>query len=147
MKIAYTKERCLKRAPNEGDGNIGAGLFFYVKTKKSLKEESSIMFLKLREMLKNQKSEKWFVEHGATKDGLSIVDDGTTFGLFPFYGESGDMEFVVAMRNQVQEILDTYDMAITALDLAAEHLEGQATKNGFWGKYYKLKDMLEDGRS
>lgn len=64
------------------------------------------MFDELKAHLKEQYSEKWFVEHGATIDGLTRVDDGTLHGLFAFYGEAPDMEFVVKMRNELPAILE-----------------------------------------
>lgn len=66
------------------------------------------MFEELKKRLEAQYSDKWFVEHGATDDGLSRVDDGTSSmeGLFPFYGEVGDMELVVMMRNELPAMID-----------------------------------------
>jgi len=39
MRIAYTKERCLRRAPNEGNGYVGAGSLA-LSPKKEIKNES-----------------------------------------------------------------------------------------------------------
>lgn len=51
------------------------------------------------------KGETWFVEHAATEDGLSRIDDGCLYGMFPIYGEAHEIEFAAACVNYVRQLL------------------------------------------
>jgi hypothetical protein len=44
---------------------------------------------------------KWFVEHAATKDGRSRIDDGRQEGMHGVYGEYYDCELAAACVNYV----------------------------------------------
>jgi hypothetical protein len=60
---------------------------------------------KLRELATKAEGEKWFVQHAATEDGLSRIDDGCQHGMFPIYGEAHEIEFAAAcvsfVRNHI----------------------------------------------
>jgi hypothetical protein len=52
----------------------------------------------------------WHVEHAATDDGLSRVDDGLQSGMFPIYGEAHDIELAaLCVSFVVQHVLKTQD--------------------------------------
>jgi hypothetical protein len=60
---------------------------------------------KLRELRREIAGEEWFVWHGATKDGLSRIDDGLAHGMHPIYGEANEIEFATACVNYVLEYI------------------------------------------
>jgi hypothetical protein len=43
----------------------------------------------------------WYVQHAATRDGLSVVDDGRSEGMHGVYGEAYDIELAAACVNFV----------------------------------------------
>lgn len=50
----------------------------------------------------------WHVEHAATEDGLSRIDDGLQAGMFPIYGEAHDVELAALCVNfVVRHVLGT----------------------------------------
>lgn len=57
---------------------------------------------KLRELASKAEGEQWFVQHAATDDGLSRIDDGCQHGMFPIYGEAHEIEFAAACVNFVR---------------------------------------------
>jgi hypothetical protein len=59
----------------------------------------------LIEASKKIESGKWFVEHAATDDGLSIIDDGKEFGMFPIKGEAYEIEFAAKCVNFVRNYI------------------------------------------
>jgi len=60
---------------------------------------------KIREVLAKTtagEGSKWFVQHGATEDGLSVIDDGRCdSGMHGVYGEAHDIELAAACVNFV----------------------------------------------
>ena len=48
---------------------------------------------------------EWFVQHGATDDGLSRIDDGQVYGMFPIYGERHEIELAAAAVNHIRAAL------------------------------------------
>lgn len=57
---------------------------------------------RLRELAGKAQGEEWFVEHGATGDGLSRIDDGCQHGMFPILGEAHEIAFAAACVNFVR---------------------------------------------
>jgi hypothetical protein len=61
---------------------------------------------RLRELAKKIDAEStWHVQHAATKDGLSRIDDGKQHGMFPIYGEAYEIEFAAAAVNFVLDYI------------------------------------------
>jgi hypothetical protein len=46
----------------------------------------------------------WFVEHGATSDGLSMIEDGRQNGLHSFCCEAHEASFIAALVTAWPEI-------------------------------------------
>ena len=57
---------------------------------------------KLRQLAAKAEGEEWFVQHAATTDGLSRIDDGCQHGMFPIYGEAHEIAFAAACVNFVR---------------------------------------------
>jgi hypothetical protein len=57
---------------------------------------------KLRDLAGKAEGDEWFVQHAATDDGLSRIDDGCEHGMFPIYGEAHEIEFAAACVNFVR---------------------------------------------
>jgi len=66
-----------------------------------MSKESDIQ--KLRELAAKAEGEEWFVQHAATDDGLSRIDDGCEHGMFPIYGEAHEIAFAAACANFVRQ--------------------------------------------
>lgn len=60
---------------------------------------------KLRRLAAKAKGEEWFVQHAATTDGLSRIDDGCMHGMFPIKGEAHEIEFAAACANFVRRYI------------------------------------------
>ena len=59
----------------------------------------------LRELAAKAEGEEWFVQHAATDDGLSRIDDGCQHGMFPIYGEAHEIAFAAACVNFVRQFV------------------------------------------
>jgi hypothetical protein len=70
-----------------------------------IKAEERIPLLRLRELGEKAKGSEWFVQHGATEDGLSRIDDGCQDGMFPIHGEAHEIEFAAACVNHIRAAL------------------------------------------
>lgn len=58
---------------------------------------------KLKKLAEKAEGEEWFVQHTATDDGLSRIDDGCEHGMFPIYGEAHEIEFAAACVNFIRK--------------------------------------------
>jgi hypothetical protein len=60
---------------------------------------------KIREVLAKTtagEGSRWFVQHGATRDGLSVIEDGRAdSGMHGVYGEAHDIELAALCVNFV----------------------------------------------
>lgn len=65
----------------------------------------------------------WFIRPRPTDDGLSVIEDGRSDGLFPIAGETLEIELIVAMRNALPRLLDEIERLAAAL--TASRAEGE----------------------
>ena len=64
--------------------------------------DSPDVVARLRELNAKTQGGPVFVEHAATADGLSRIDDGRQCGMHPIYGEAHDIAFAAACMNYVR---------------------------------------------
>jgi hypothetical protein len=101
----------------------------------------------------NSKTEggSWFVEHGATKDGQSRIDDGRHHGMHPIYGEAYDIEFAAACVNYVRRFVieegtmkQSDEVAILRIKAQIAKIENEIKAYPHWGA--KLTALDEERR-
>ena len=65
---------------------------------------------KLRALHKAATASPWFAEE-ARSDGLMVIDDGRLNGLFDIPAEVPEAKLIVAMRNNIEDLLDDMEAA------------------------------------
>lgn len=101
--VARVAESEARRAGARGrrDPVVGVGRMIGI-----VDPSAKLTLKKLRELGDKAKGDEWFVEHAATADGLSRIDDGCQYGMFPIYGEAHEIEFAAACVNFVRRLLE-----------------------------------------